>query len=74
MYKRSSTGLIITLDIVFADIGTSPLFVIKAIVGESIVSQEIILGGLCCVFWALTTLVDISGMLIYFGLVSLLMT
>jgi KUP system potassium uptake protein len=52
--RLSSAGILISLGIVFGDIGTSPLYVIKAIVGESIISRELILGGLSCVFWTLT--------------------
>ena len=50
----SPAGLLITLGIVFGDIGTSPLYVIKAIVGETIINRELVLGGLSCVFWTLT--------------------
>lgn len=51
----SAAGLLITLGIVYGDIGTSPLYVMKAIVagGESITTQ-FILGGLSCIFWTLT--------------------
>jgi len=48
-------GLLITLGIIFGDIGTSPLYVLKAITGEGkIISTEVILGGLSCIFWTLT--------------------
>ncbi|NCA75589.1 MAG: potassium transporter Kup [Alphaproteobacteria bacterium] len=51
----SAAGLLITLGIVYGDIGTSPLYVMKAIVagGETITTQ-FILGGLSCIFWTLT--------------------
>lgn len=51
--KLSLAGLLITLGIIFGDIGTSPLYVIQAIVGKRIVSEELILGGVSCVFWTL---------------------
>jgi KUP system potassium uptake protein len=44
--KLSTAGLLITLGIVFGDIGTSPLYVIKAIIGDRLISRELILGGL----------------------------
>jgi KUP system potassium uptake protein len=47
-------GLLVTLGIIFGDIGTSPLYVVKAIVAGKIISKELIYGGLSCVFWTLT--------------------
>jgi len=48
-------GLLITLGIIFGDIGTSPLYVMKAIAaGATSISSPFILGGLSCVFWTLT--------------------
>lgn len=52
--KLSAAGLLITLGIIYGDIGTSPLYVMKAIIGDSIISKELILGGLSCIFWTLT--------------------
>lgn len=48
--------LLITLGIVFGDIGTSPLYVMKAIVGSEKISQELVYGGVSCVFWTLMIL------------------
>lgn len=52
--KISAAGLLIALGIVFGDIGTSPLYVLKAIAGTEPVNEEIIFGALSCVFWTLT--------------------
>ena len=52
--KLSAAGLLITLGIIYGDIGTSPLYVMKAIIGDSVISKELILGGLSCIFWTLT--------------------
>lgn len=52
--KLSAAGLLITLGIIYGDIGTSPLYVMKAIIGDSIISKDLILGGLSCIFWTLT--------------------
>ena len=52
--KLSAAGVLITLGIIFGDIGTSPLYVMKAIVGKRVVSELLILGGISCVFWTLT--------------------
>lgn len=46
-------GLLISLGIVFGDIGTSPLYVIQAIVGDRPVTRELLYGGVSCVFWTL---------------------
>ena len=35
VHKLSAAGLLVTLGIIFGDIGTSPLYVLKAIVGEN---------------------------------------
>ena len=53
--NKVTTGLLlVTLGIVFGDIGTSPLYVMKAIVGESVIGEAIVLGAASCVFWTLT--------------------
>lgn len=54
-HKLSVAGLFITLGIIFGDIGTSPLYVMKAIVGEgSLIDHATVLGGVSLVFWTLT--------------------
>src|SRR5512133_2170838 len=53
--KFSAAGLLITLGIVFGDIGTSPLYVMKAIVRENYpLEPTFILGVLSCIIWTLT--------------------
>jgi KUP system potassium uptake protein len=53
--KLSAAGLLITLGIVYGDIGTSPLYVLKAIIAGSSVLNEInIFGAISCVIWTLT--------------------
>jgi KUP system potassium uptake protein len=53
--KLSAAGLLITLGIVFGDIGTSPLYVMKAIVRENYpLEPDFILGVLSCIIWTLT--------------------
>ncbi len=53
-YQLSAAGVLVCLGIIYGDIGTSPLYVFKAIIGERIISQELVLGGMSCVFWTLT--------------------
>ena len=54
-HKAGFLGLLVTLGIVFGDIGTSPLYVMKAILhtGETI-NESTILGALSCIIWTLT--------------------
>src|SRR6186997_409217 len=52
--KVTGAALLVTLGIVFGDIGTSPLYVISAIIGKNTITSELILGGLSCIFWTLT--------------------
>ena len=58
-------GFFISLGIVFGDIGTSPLYVMKAIVhtGETL-SENYILGALSCIIWTLTLQTTIKYVLI----------
>jgi KUP system potassium uptake protein len=53
-HKLSTAGLLVTLGIIYGDIGTSPLYVLKAIVGDREVSETLVYGGISCIFWTLT--------------------
>lgn len=52
--RATPLGLIIALGIVYGDIGTSPLYVMNAIIRDRLITPELILGGLSCVIWTLT--------------------
>jgi KUP system potassium uptake protein len=52
--KLSAAGALVTLGIIFGDIGTSPLYVLKSIVGDRDITEELIFGGVSCIFWTLT--------------------
>jgi KUP system potassium uptake protein len=54
LQKLTVPGLLISLGIIYGDIGTSPLYVFKAIVGSQQISETLILGGVSCIFWTLT--------------------
>ncbi len=63
--KITLSGLIVTLGIVYGDIGTSPLYVFKAILsGGKEVSELLVLGGISCIFWTLTLQTTIKYVLI----------
>jgi KUP system potassium uptake protein len=46
-------SLLIALGIIYGDIGTSPLYVLKAIIGEKEITELLVYGGVSCVFWTL---------------------
>ncbi len=52
--KVTAASLLVTLGIVFGDIGTSPLYVMSAIFGKNVITSDLVLGGLSCIFWTLT--------------------
>jgi KUP system potassium uptake protein len=62
--KLTLGGLLISLGIIYGDIGTSPLYVMKAILGSHPISADIILGGISCVFWTLTLQTTLKYVLI----------
>lgn len=53
--KLSFAGVIVTLGIVFGELGTSPLYVMKAILkGSTEFNELLIFGSLSLIFWTLT--------------------
>jgi KUP system potassium uptake protein len=62
--KLTIGGLLISLGIIYGDIGTSPLYVMKAIIGAHIINADIVLGGVSCVFWTLTLQTTLKYVLI----------
>lgn len=64
-YKLTAISLIVTLGIVFGDIGTSPLYVMKAICHISEARQtDFIIGVVSCIFWTLTLLTSLKYVVI----------
>src|SRR5574343_906327 len=51
--KVTTASLLIALGIIYGDIGTSPLYVLKAIVGDKPITEQLVYGGISCVFWTL---------------------
>jgi KUP system potassium uptake protein len=62
--KWTAAGLLISLGIIYGDIGTSPLYVLKAIIGDYAISKDVILGGISCIFWTLTLQTTIKYVII----------
>ena len=54
--KLSIAGLLVTLGVVYGDIGTSPLYTIKAVIigGAENFNELLVFGSLSLVFWTLT--------------------
>lgn len=53
--KLSFAGMLITLGIIFGDIGTSPLYVFQTLLHEGgTVNIALVLGSISCIFWTLT--------------------
>lgn len=51
--KVTITTLLIALGIIYGDIGTSPLYVLKAIVGDRKIDEILVYGGVSLIFWTL---------------------
>lgn len=66
--KLKIGGILVTLGVVYGDIGTSPLYVMKSILngngGLENVSENFIIGTLSLVFWTLTILTTIKYVLL----------
>ena len=55
IHRVSFSALLVTIGIVFGDIGTSPLYVMKAIMGANPhAGTDYITGAVSCVIWTLT--------------------
>ena len=63
--KLTFGGLLISLGIIYGDIGTSPLYVMKAILGlDFAINKDLVLGGISLVFWTLTLQTTIKYVMI----------
>lgn len=54
--KVTAATLLVALGIIYGDIGTSPLYVLKAIIGNRPITERLVYGGISCVFWTITFL------------------
>lgn len=53
LQKLSYAGFLVSIGIVFGDIGTSPLYTYTAIIGNQTITELIALGGVSAIFWTL---------------------
>src|SRR5687768_8619366 len=58
--QLSSAGVLIALGIIYGDIGTSPIYTLKFIIGDRQISEDLVLGGLSCIFWTLTLITSLK--------------
>jgi len=49
----TAASLLVALGIIYGDIGTSPLYVLKAVVGSRPIDEILVFGGVSCIFWTL---------------------
>jgi KUP system potassium uptake protein len=66
LHKVSAFSLLMTLGIVFGDIGTSPLYVFTAITEGRNFDTLLVLGSMSCIFWTLLIIATVKY--IYFAL------
>ncbi len=52
--KVTAAGLLVTLGIIYGDIGTSPLYVMSAIIGTKTIEASVVIGAMSLVFWTIT--------------------
>src|SRR5215212_4083251 len=52
--RVTAAGLLIALGIIYGDIGTSPLYVLNAIISGKAITEELIIGCLSLIIWTLT--------------------
>lgn len=52
--KVTIAGLLIALGIIYGDIGTSPLYVLNAIVSGKVITENLVIGSLSLIIWTLT--------------------
>ena len=51
--KLTYAGFLVSIGIVFGDIGTSPLYTLNAVFHNKVITETIALGSLSCIFWTL---------------------
>ncbi|MFN4248301.1 MAG: KUP/HAK/KT family potassium transporter [Flavipsychrobacter sp.] len=51
--RVSIASLLVALGIIYGDIGTSPLYALRAVIGDRAISETLVYGGVSCIFWTL---------------------
>src|SRR6478609_4346544 len=59
-HKISTGGILIALWIIYGDIGTSTIYTMKFLIGDRLITEELVIGGVSCVIWTLTLITTIK--------------
>jgi KUP system potassium uptake protein len=51
--KVTAASLLVALGIIYGDIGTSPLYALKAVIGDRNIDTTLVYGGVSAIFWTL---------------------
>jgi KUP system potassium uptake protein len=51
--KVTAASLLVALGIIYGDIGTSPLYALRAVIGDRPIDATLVYGGVSCIFWTL---------------------
>jgi len=51
--KVTAASLLVALGIIYGDIGTSPLYALRAVIGNREITETLVYGGISCIFWTL---------------------
>lgn len=51
--KITAASLLVALGIIYGDIGPSPLYALKAVIGTREITKQLVYGGVSCIFWTL---------------------
>ncbi|NVO10395.1 MAG: KUP/HAK/KT family potassium transporter [Bacteroidales bacterium] len=51
--KVTIATLLVALGIIYGDIGTSPLYALRAVIGDRPIDINLVYGGVSCIFWTL---------------------
>ncbi|MBI3240305.1 MAG: KUP/HAK/KT family potassium transporter [Flavobacteriia bacterium] len=51
--KVTAASLLVALGIIYGDIGTSPLYALRAVIGKREITETLVYGGVSCIFWTL---------------------
>lgn len=51
--KVTVASLLVALGIIYGDIGTSPLYALRAVIGNRPIDLTLVYGGVSCIFWTL---------------------
>jgi KUP system potassium uptake protein len=62
--RVTAAGILVALGIIYGDIGTSPLYVLNAIISGKTISEELIIGSLSLIIWTLTLQTTIKYVLL----------